>query len=61
MIASKWDQYVEMVNSGVPIEEALNKLQINRYCCRRMMMTHIVLAEKMMPYSRTLMPAAEEN
>ena len=38
VIAHKWDKYQEMLSQGIPIEEALNRLGLNRYCCRMRMM-----------------------
>lgn len=34
--------------------EALTELQLKRYCCRRMVLTHVDLIEKLLQYNRTL-------
>jgi DNA-directed RNA polymerase I, II, and III subunit RPABC5 len=54
MIANKWGDYCRLINEEhrTPLE-ALELLGIRRYCCRRMLLTHVDLIEKMLPYSRT--------
>lgn len=36
LIADKWDDYKELIKNGSTEAEALDKLNIKRYCCRRM-------------------------
>jgi DNA-directed RNA polymerase subunit N (RpoN/RPB10) len=57
MIANKWEDYCRLikVEHKTP-KEALEALHIRRYCCRRMLLTHVDLVEKMLPYSRTDTP-----
>ena len=39
-----------MIDDNVSDGEAMDKLGLNRYCCRRMIMTHVDLIEKLLRY-----------
>ncbi len=41
VIADKWEAYKNLIKSGLTEAEALDKLGFNRYCCRRMLLTHV--------------------
>jgi len=34
ILGDKYSRYMEMIESGISIEQALNNLGLNRYCCR---------------------------
>ncbi len=41
IIGSKWEPYLEFIRNGRTEEESLNLLGLTRYCCRRMILTHV--------------------
>jgi DNA-directed RNA polymerase I, II, and III subunit RPABC5 len=43
---NKWEPYIRLLSTGVPAGEALTRLGLIRYCCRRIILTHVDLSEK---------------
>ena len=41
VIGHKWEPYQELLSQGVSIKDAMEKLGINRYCCRYRLMNPI--------------------
>jgi len=41
VIGSVWDEYQKMLEDGVSIKDALDKLEIKRFCCRSALMSHV--------------------
>lgn len=48
---NKWNKYQELLLSGVSEGDALTKLGLHRYCCRRILLTHVPLIESIIEYS----------
>ena len=51
VIGNKWEPYQAMLADGAPAGIALDTLGLNRYCCRRMLLGHVSLIDKMLQYS----------
>ena len=49
VISSVWVEYKERIKEENP-KEVLDDLGIKRYCCRRMLLTHVELVDVMAPY-----------
>jgi DNA-directed RNA polymerase, subunit N (RpoN/RPB10) len=49
VISDIWDVYKERITYEDP-GEVLNDLGITRYCCRRMLLTHVELIDEIAPY-----------
>ena len=51
VIGDKWDVYISLVQSDYEEKDALDQLGLTRYCCRRMLFTHVDLIEKLLMYN----------
>lgn len=47
---NKWEPYQKMISEGKTPCEALANLGLKRYCCRRIILTHVDLIEKFLEY-----------
>ena len=48
---NKWEAYIELLSSGYSEGDALDTLGLKRYCCRRMLLSHVDLIEKLLNYT----------
>lgn len=52
-VGKKWLSYKKLLNDGMSQKEALDKLEIKRYCCRRMFLTFLDKASSINLYEQT--------
>ncbi len=50
VIASVYEEFRRRVEAGEKSKEVMDDLKINRYCCRRMLLSHIDLIDEVIPY-----------
>ena len=50
VIASSWEEFKLRAENGENKEHILNDLGITRYCCRRMLLSHIEMIDIISPY-----------
>jgi len=49
-VADKFDEYQNRVKSGEEPAKILDSLGIERYCCRRMMLTTVETIQQVLPF-----------
>lgn len=52
VIAHKYKRYREIVESGESPDKALTELGLTRFCCRRMLLSHVDFIDRMLAYTR---------
>jgi DNA-directed RNA polymerase subunit N len=52
LIADKWETFNQRVRAGDKPQKVLDQLNIRRYCCRRMMITHVEIIDEFLKYAQ---------
>ena len=61
LVADKWEDFSKRVKSGEDPRKVLNDLKIQRYCCRRMILSHIELIDQLLSYYEETRKRTEQN
>jgi DNA-directed RNA polymerases I, II, and III subunit RPABC5 len=51
VIGSKWESYQKLLSEGHTAQEALTIIGLKRYCCKRMILSHVDLCDKLIQYT----------
>jgi DNA-directed RNA polymerase subunit N len=60
LIADKYDDYQTKLKVGEDPEKILNELEINRYCCRRMLLTTAETIQQVIPFYESIHKRKQE-
>ena len=53
VIADKYEEYAKRVKGGKNPAKVLEDMEIERYCCRRMFMSHVEVMDKIVKYRKS--------
>ncbi|MEM2901899.1 MAG: DNA-directed RNA polymerase subunit N [Candidatus Bathyarchaeia archaeon] len=51
LIGDKWEEYKRRVEAGEEAMKVLDSLGVTRYCCRRMLTSHVELIDDLLKYT----------
>jgi DNA-directed RNA polymerase subunit N len=60
LIADKYEDYQTKIKAGEDPEKVLNELKINRYCCRRMLLTTVETIQQVIPFYESIQKRKQE-
>ncbi|HEY0087788.1 MAG TPA: DNA-directed RNA polymerase subunit N [Candidatus Lokiarchaeia archaeon] len=52
LIAHVYQPYLDLIEKGESSEEAFKKVGIDRFCCQRMIVSHVDLIEDLLKFPR---------
>jgi len=50
VVGDKWEPYARRVASGEHPKDVLDDLGVDRYCCRRMLLSHVELIDDILKF-----------
>jgi len=60
LVADKYDDYQNKIKAGEDPEKVLDSLGIERYCCRRMLLTTVETIQQVIPFYEAIQKRKEE-
>ena len=60
MIADKYDDYQNKIKAGEEPAKVLDSLEIERYCCRRMLLTTVETIQQVIPFYEAIQRRKQE-
>jgi len=62
LIGDKWEEFAKRVKAGENSGKVLDDLGVKRYCCRRMLLSHVEIIDEIIKfYERPSMDKEEET
>ncbi len=51
VIGDKWEEFIERTEKGENPSKVLDDLNVKRWCCRRMLISHADLVDEILPFT----------
>jgi len=61
VVADKYEQFKREVRQGEDPAVVLDRLGLNRYCCRRMLLSHVDVIDSFMAFAAAETPEAKQS
>jgi len=61
LIGDKWEEFARRVKAGEEPCEVLDSLGIKRYCCRRMLLSHVEIIDEVLRFYEVAEKRREER
>ena len=52
LVADKWEEYQQLKEQDVAPDEIFKRLDLDRFCCKRMLIAHVDLVDDVLKFSR---------
>ncbi len=50
LIGDKWEEFARRVKTGEDPKTVLDSLEVTRYCCRRMLLSHVEIIDEVLKF-----------
>lgn len=50
LIGDKWEEFARRVKSGEDPKKVLDSMGVSRYCCRRMLLSHVEIIDEVLKF-----------
>ncbi len=50
LVADKWEEFIKRIKAGEDTKKVLDSLGLIRYCCRRMLLSHVEIADEILKF-----------
>ncbi len=60
LIADKYDDFQNKIKSGEEPDKVLDSLEVERYCCRRMLLTTVETIQQVIPFYEAIQKRNQE-